>query len=141
MIDTISAREVATLSGTALERAVQGLSTRQVAARYDVTVQTVSRWCQRGLLPGARRARDGWHIPEAALAGFMQPSSGRIGARPSNAPRCVACTIILDEEWCSWDADGVCDVCQEALAVICRRTGLRREQALAQWMEREEVLV
>lgn len=127
---------IATLSGTALERAVRGLTTIQVAERYDVTTQTVSRWCQRGLIPGAYRDAPGhpWRIPLTALDNFVCPMAGRPNAHLVNAQRCVACTIILDEKWCTWDDAGLCDVCQKSLAAICRRTGQGRDEALAAWV-------
>lgn len=112
------------------------LGTAELAARYGVTLETVRRWCNARLFPGATGGTPGvpWRIPEAALVGFVQPVPGAPYARLADAARCIACEIILDAEWCTWDADGLCDVCQETLAVICRQTGAEREVALAQWV-------
>jgi predicted site-specific integrase-resolvase len=58
------------------------LTTEQVAERYGVEVQTVSRWCQRGLFPNLERGpRTGrgaiYLIPESDLENFTPPRMGR----------------------------------------------------------------
>ncbi len=58
------------------------LTTDQVAERYGVTRMTVTRWCQRGLIPGVFRLGEKesharWVIPASGLAGFEPPKPGR----------------------------------------------------------------
>jgi len=57
------------------------LSTLDVARKYGVSLTTVRKWCERGLLPGAElvgiRLRATWVIPESALVGFEPPKPGR----------------------------------------------------------------
>ena len=46
---------------------------------YDVTMQTVCRWCRQGLFPNAIRVscqHHPWRIPESALEGFEPPRRG-----------------------------------------------------------------
>ena len=104
-----------------------------------MTVETVHRWIHQRLLPGAYGGAPGhpWRIPVDTLDDFVQPMPGRPNARYVNAPKCVACEIILDEEWCTWNSDNLCDVCQETLQLICRQTGQEPAPALAQWMGEE----
>jgi excisionase family DNA binding protein len=121
------------------------LTTKEVAAHLGVSFQTVNEWCRKGRFSGAFGGSPGvaWRIPVTAIDGFVQPAAGRpsasVGARTA-AKRCIACTILLDERWCTWDARGLCDDCQWAMDVICRRTGIieptdaEREAMLARWM-------
>ena len=108
------------------------LGTAEVAAHYGVTTETVRVWCRQGVLAGDSGNTRGkpWRICKSALEGFEPPGK-------CSAPRCIACTIILNSEWCTWDDDNLCDVCQEALQHVCRETGLPRADALAQWVEQE----
>ncbi len=57
------------------------LTTREVAARFGVTQQTVRRWCAQGLLKGAQQVGEGqrsvWIVPESALEGFEPPRPRR----------------------------------------------------------------
>ncbi len=57
------------------------LGTEEVARRYGVTTMTVRRWCEAGLLLGARKEGIGkratWLIPESALEGFVPPRRRR----------------------------------------------------------------
>jgi hypothetical protein len=67
------------------------LRTKQVAKRYRVVSQTVSRWCQRSLFPnmilGLKAGRGAIYlIPETDLEGFTPPELGRpTDADPSPA--------------------------------------------------------
>lgn len=67
------------------------LTTQQVAERYGVEVQTVGRWCQRGLFPnvvlGPKTGRGAIYlIPESDLENFVPPQRGpRPMADPSPA--------------------------------------------------------
>ena len=41
--------------------------TRDVADRYDVSMQTAQNWIRKGQLPGAYRVNGRWYVPESAL--------------------------------------------------------------------------
>lgn len=62
------------------------LGTAEVARRYGVATITVRRWCEAGLLPGAKKIGVGkratWLIPESALEGFV-PLRARNTKRPA----------------------------------------------------------
>jgi hypothetical protein len=56
-------------------------TTKQIAERYGVEVQTVSGWCQRGLFPNAQlgpKTGSGaiYLIPASDLEGFTPPPQG-----------------------------------------------------------------
>lgn len=54
------------------------LTTRELAERLHVSMNTVKAMIRRGELPGARRIQSGsershWRIPETAVADWMAP--------------------------------------------------------------------
>lgn len=54
------------------------LSAREVAEKYNVTKRVVQGWCERGLLPNAKKVPSGfgfdvWEIPDTDLKGFTPP--------------------------------------------------------------------
>jgi len=53
------------------------LTVTDIAERYDVATSTVRRWCQRGLMPGAKRISRMWLVPVDALENFERPPMGR----------------------------------------------------------------
>ncbi len=57
------------------------LTTAEVAERYNVNANTVTKWCRNGLLPGAEAIgvppRVTWLIPEEKLEFFTPPTPGR----------------------------------------------------------------
>jgi hypothetical protein len=65
------------------------LTTADIAERYGVESETVSRWCQRGLFPnkitGPKTGTGAIYlIPESDLEGFTPPRRGRpASAAPS----------------------------------------------------------
>lgn len=74
MLATVSTLEAATLLA---ERGVT-TSDRQSGATKPYPIDTIIRWCERGLLPGAARGPDGrWRIPVSALDTFSPPGRGR----------------------------------------------------------------
>ena len=63
------------------------LGTKEIARRYAVAMITVRRWCEMGLLPGARKEGVGkratWLIPATALEGFTPPRERQHKERPA----------------------------------------------------------
>ncbi|MBS3915572.1 MAG: helix-turn-helix domain-containing protein [Bacteroidetes bacterium] len=54
------------------------LTAKQVAEKYGVTKRVVQGWCERGLLPNAKKVDSGfgfdvWQIPERDLENFVKP--------------------------------------------------------------------
>ncbi|MCB9610664.1 MAG: helix-turn-helix domain-containing protein [Polyangiaceae bacterium] len=47
------------------------LTVRQVAVLCHRSPKTVRRWLRAGDIPGARKVKDGWLVPEAALERFL----------------------------------------------------------------------
>jgi hypothetical protein len=71
-----------------MRKAMTLLTTAQIAERYGVQMQTVSRWCQRGLFPNLMKGRKTGHgaiylIPESDLESFTPPRRGRPAATKS----------------------------------------------------------
>ena len=66
------------------------LTTRDLANRFDVTIQTASLWCREGRFPNAFQinARVGmgqiWLIPADDIEGFERPGAEGVG-RPRKA--------------------------------------------------------
>jgi hypothetical protein len=64
-----------------MKKTVPTLSTTAVAEKLQVTRAAVTLWCRQKLFPGAfveETARGPvWHIPEADLKTFKQPTPGR----------------------------------------------------------------
>ena len=60
---------------------VNDLTTKEVAARFDVERRSVRNWCMRGLLPGAYELQTPrgpvWMIPETAFDNFVKPKAGQ----------------------------------------------------------------
>lgn len=84
MLVTVSTLEAATLLA---ERGVT-TSDRQSGATKPYPIDTIIRWCERGLLPGAARGPDGrWRIPVSALDTFSPPGRGRRAIPTANPGR------------------------------------------------------
>lgn len=54
------------------------LSVREISERFGVTKRRAMGWCERGLLPNAKKEPTGfgfdhWQIPETDLANFRMP--------------------------------------------------------------------
>lgn len=54
------------------------LKAADVAEKYGVTKRVVQGWCERGLLPNAKKVPSGfgfdvWEIPESDLTDFVKP--------------------------------------------------------------------
>ena len=64
------------------------VSPASVAKRYGVTARTVTRWCRRGEIPGARHVgfAGSWRIPVEALDSIGEEAVSEMseteGARP-----------------------------------------------------------
>lgn len=68
------------------------LTTKEVAARYDVEPPAVRQWCRRGLFPDAYEEEQErgtvWKIPERNLKGFEKPK--KTGRPPGKKKRLKA---------------------------------------------------
>lgn len=58
------------------------LTTKDLAAHFNVDYNTVATWCRLGLLdahkePGTRGRGGEWRIPTSAVAQFQRPTRGR----------------------------------------------------------------
>lgn len=66
------------------------LSVREVSEKFNITKRRVMGWCERGLLPNAKKVPTGlgfdhWQIPETDLEGFVIPE-GRGRPRKTSKP-------------------------------------------------------
>lgn len=52
------------------------VSTEDIAARYDVSPETVRRWCRDGAIPGAIQLGRQWRIPRKWMTEPLSLSSG-----------------------------------------------------------------
>lgn len=56
------------------------LTVQEVAERFQVSTNTVGRWCRQDRFPGAIKVAPGrrgvWLIPEVDLVGFTKPKPG-----------------------------------------------------------------
>jgi len=71
-----------------------------------------------------------------ALKRFSQPVwKEETPETETEVSRCRACEIILNEAWCTWNEDSLCDDCQISLAIIVELTGLDPDTALTLWTQ------
>ena len=68
-----------------MNQTIELLTTRQVADRFDRTIQTIGNWCRTGRLPAQKMGRD-WMIPADAVDLFTPPPT----TRPRNLQNNIA---------------------------------------------------